>query len=75
MIYDGIAGGGPHRHQRFKTLSAYLGPAISFYRVGGKIVITEADVDAYLASCRVEAVTLKAAASRVQVSLKHLRLN
>ena len=49
--------------------------AITFYRVGGKIIITDADVDAYVASCRVEAVTHKAAAPREQVKLKHLRLN
>jgi excisionase family DNA binding protein len=48
--------------------------AISHYRIGGKIVFFEADVEAYLASCRVGAVTPKVAAPRVQLKLKHLTL-
>ncbi len=48
---------------------------ISHYRVGGKIVFSEADVDAYLASCRVAAVAPQAtAAPRVDVKLKHISL-
>lgn len=48
--------------------------AIAHYRVGGKIVFFEADVDAYLASCRVGAVTPVVAAPRVHLKLKHLSL-
>jgi excisionase family DNA binding protein len=48
---------------------------IAHYRVGGKILFSEADVDAYLASCRVGAVTPVATAPRVQIKLKHLRLS
>jgi excisionase family DNA binding protein len=48
--------------------------AIAHYRIGGKIVFFEADVDAYLASCRVGAAAPAAAAPRVPVKLKHLRL-
>jgi excisionase family DNA binding protein len=48
--------------------------AVSFYRVGGKIILSEADVDAYLASCRVGAVTPTVAAPRVRLKLKHLSL-
>jgi excisionase family DNA binding protein len=47
---------------------------ISHYRVGGKIVFSESDVDAYLASCRVGAVTPMVAAPRMPVRLKHLNL-
>jgi excisionase family DNA binding protein len=48
---------------------------ISFYRVGGKILFAEADIDAYLASCRVGAVAPVATAPRTQIRLKHLRLS
>ena len=48
--------------------------AITHYRVGGKILFSQADVDAYLASCRVGAVAPVATAPRVQIKLKHLRL-
>lgn len=47
---------------------------ISHYRVGGKILFSEADVDAYLASCRVGAATPVVAAPRVHLKLKHLTL-
>lgn len=47
---------------------------ISHYRVGGKIVFAEADIDAYLATCRVGAVTPTVAAPRMPVKLKHLSL-
>jgi excisionase family DNA binding protein len=49
--------------------------AIAHYRVGGKIVFAKADIDAYLASCRVGAVAPEATAPRVQFRLKHLRLS
>lgn len=45
--------------------------AISHYRIGGKIVFSDADVDAYLASCRVGAVAPVPAAPRVRVKLRH----
>jgi excisionase family DNA binding protein len=48
--------------------------AISHYRVGGKILFTDADVDAYLAKCRVGAVTQTVTAPRVPLKLKHLSL-
>jgi excisionase family DNA binding protein len=47
---------------------------ISHYRIGGKIVFTDADVDAYLASCRVAKVAPVATAPRISVKLKHLNL-
>jgi excisionase family DNA binding protein len=48
---------------------------ISHYRICGKIVFAEVDLDAYLASCRVGAAATVTAAPRVQVKLKHLRLS
>ncbi|HZL38112.1 MAG TPA: helix-turn-helix domain-containing protein [Tepidisphaeraceae bacterium] len=47
---------------------------ISHYRIGGKILFSEADVDAYLASCRVGAIVPVTTAPRVQLKLKHLKL-
>ena len=47
---------------------------IAHYRIGGKIVFAEADIDAFLATCRVGAATPEVAAPRVPVKLKHLRL-
>jgi excisionase family DNA binding protein len=47
---------------------------ITHYRVGGKIVFFDADIEAYLASCRVGAVTPAVTASRVRLKLKHLSL-
>ena len=47
---------------------------IAHYRVGGKIVFSEPDIDAFLETCRVGAVTPSVAAPRVQVKLKHLTL-
>jgi excisionase family DNA binding protein len=49
--------------------------AIVHYRVGGKILFSESDVDSFLASCRVGAVTTVATAPRFQPKLKHLRLS
>jgi excisionase family DNA binding protein len=51
------------------------GRQLSFYRVGGKILLAETDVDAYLASCRVGAVAPVATAPRARIKLKHLRLS
>jgi excisionase family DNA binding protein len=48
--------------------------AITHYRVGGRILLSEADIDAYLASCRVGAITQIVTAPRVQVKLKHVTL-
>jgi excisionase family DNA binding protein len=48
--------------------------AISHYRIGGKIVFSDNDIDAYLASCRVGAVAPSAPAPRVHLKLRHLTL-
>ena len=48
--------------------------AIAHYRIDGKLVFSDADVDAYLASCRVGAVATVTAAPRAQIKLKHLNL-
>jgi len=48
--------------------------AISHYRVGGKILFSEADVDMYLATCRVGAVTTTATAPRFPTKLKNLTM-
>ena len=48
--------------------------AIAHYRVGGKILFSDADVDAYLTSCRVGAVTAPVAAPRARLHLKHITL-
>ncbi len=48
---------------------------IPHYRVGGKILFSEADIAAYLESCRVGAIAPVATASRAQIRLKHLRLS
>lgn len=48
--------------------------AIGHYRVGGKILLSDVDVDAYLARCHVGAVVPVAAAPRARVKLKHLQL-
>jgi len=48
--------------------------AISHFRIGGKIVFSDLDVDAYLASCRVGAVTPVVTAPRMRPRLKHLTL-
>ncbi len=45
---------------------------ISHYRIGGKIVLLPADLDAFLADCRVPAVTATVVRSRPR--LKHIRL-
>jgi len=53
--------------------------AISHYRVGGKIVFSEADVDAYLESCRVVSIGTAgraiAFAPACRPRLKHLNLD
>lgn len=48
--------------------------AISHYRIGGKIVFSDQDVDAYLQSCRVGAVTPVVTAPRIAIKLKHVTL-
>lgn len=48
--------------------------AIAHYRVGGKIVFSDNDVDAYLASCRVGAVTPAVTTPRMQPKLRHISL-
>jgi excisionase family DNA binding protein len=49
--------------------------AIGFYRIGGKIVFTEEDINAYLASCRVQAVErFRSSPSPPTGILKHLSL-
>jgi excisionase family DNA binding protein len=48
--------------------------AIAHYRIGGKIVFFDSDVEAYLASCRVGAVTPSMTAPRLRPKLKHLSL-
>jgi len=47
--------------------------AIAHYRVGGKILFSDADVDSYLASCRVGAL-VEAPTRRAPITLKHLSL-
>ena len=48
---------------------------ISHYRIGGKIVFSDADVDAYLASCRVGAVAPVPATPLARVKLRHLKFS
>jgi excisionase family DNA binding protein len=48
--------------------------AIAHYRIGGKIIFSDQDLDAYLASCRVGAITPSVTAPRVQLRLKHVTL-
>lgn len=48
--------------------------AVAFYRVGGKIILSEADVDAYLATCRVGVAEPIPATPLVRVKLKHISL-
>jgi excisionase family DNA binding protein len=48
--------------------------AIAHYRIGGKIVFFDSDVDAYLASCRVGSVTPSVTAPRMHPKLKHVSL-
>ena len=47
---------------------------IVHYRIGGKIVFFEPDIDAYLATCRVGTVAPSVAGPRVRIKLKHLTL-
>ena len=49
--------------------------SIAHYRIGGKIVFSDEDIAAYLASCRVGAVATKTTAPHWQIKLKHLHLN
>lgn len=49
--------------------------AIAHYRIGGRIVFQDVDVDSYLASCRVGAVApVATTAPSVPFRLKHLSL-
>jgi len=51
---------------------------IAHYRVGGKIIFSESDVDAYLATCRVGAAATAGRANITSASrprLKHLKLD
>ena len=48
--------------------------AIAHYRIGGKIVFFDQDIAAYLASCRVGAVTPLVTAPRTHLKLKHVSL-
>jgi excisionase family DNA binding protein len=57
-----------------KLYQLVAGRRIAFYRVGGKIIFAEADVEAYLAACRVGAVTPGITAPRPRVVLKHIKL-
>lgn len=47
--------------------------AITFYRVGGKILFEESDLDAYLQSCRVEVVEPQST-TPLRLRLKHVSL-
>jgi len=47
---------------------------IAHYRIGGKVVFSETDIDAYLVSCRVGAAATVATAPHAHVKLKHLQL-
>jgi excisionase family DNA binding protein len=57
-----------------KLYQLVAGRAIAHYRIGGKIVFFDSDVEAYLASCRVGAVTPSVTAPRLRPKLKHLSL-
>jgi excisionase family DNA binding protein len=48
---------------------------IAYYRIGGKIVFAETDIDTFLASCRVGAFAATVASPRVPIKLRHIRLN
>jgi excisionase family DNA binding protein len=48
---------------------------IAYYRIGGKIVFAETDVDTFLASCRVGAFAAMLPCPRAPLKLKHVRLN
>lgn len=45
---------------------------VPFFRVGGKILFKQEDLDAYLEGCRVGAATPVPPAPRVALALKHL---
>ena len=47
---------------------------IGFYRIDGKIVFSQADVDAFLSACRVETVPAAPVSPRRAPKLKHLQL-
>lgn len=47
---------------------------IAFYRIGGKIVFSNADVEAFMQSCRVGVAVSQPATPRIRVKLRHLRL-
>ena len=48
--------------------------AIAHYKIGGKIVFSDADVDAFLTTCRIGVATPKAAPRCARLKLKHLNL-
>lgn len=48
---------------------------VSHARVDGKIILSDQDIAEFLASCRVAAVAPVAAAPRVQLKLKHIKLS
>ena len=48
--------------------------AISHYRVGAKIVFSEADIEAYLTACHVGAIPSTVTTPRIQLKLKHVSL-
>ncbi len=45
---------------------------IGHYRIGGKIVFSEADIATYLENCRVGPVSPASPSPRMRVKLKHL---
>ena len=48
---------------------------ISHYRIGGKILMSDEDISAYLETCRVGAVTpVESVPPRARPALKHLKL-
>lgn len=59
------------RRSRSKTYDLIKKGKIGFYRLDGAIFVTQADIDAYLASCRVE----PRQRVKTQRVLKHLTLD
>jgi excisionase family DNA binding protein len=60
---------GISRSELYKLLSARR---IAHYRIGGKIVVSQTDIDAFLGRCRVSDTSLSAVVRRPR--LKHLKL-
>ena len=48
---------------------------ISHYRIGGKIVLSEADVEHFLETCRVAAAAAETVVTRERPRLKHIKLS